>query len=149
MKTTQLFASVLSLALLVGCADAPTAALEAREATPRFTHGHYVYLSGPDSIDTNGSYTFYAATHALVEPTFTWYQRYCPTSDVASCTAVWGYVTSNTYYTPYDGKITRSLSVDCSGDGQKSYQLQVRAKGWVAPEVSDIHVTRLCTPEPL
>ena len=149
MKTTPVLAFALSLALLAGCADAPTAALEAREATPRFTHGHYVYLSGPDTIYANGSYTYYAQTHALIEPTFYWYQRYCPTSDVASCTAPWGYVTSNTYYTIYDGKIERSLSVDCSGDGQKSYQLQVRAKGWMAPEVSDIHVTQLCEPEPL
>jgi hypothetical protein len=149
MKISRLFGSVLSFALLAGCAEVPTAALDAREASPRFTHGYYVYLSGPDTIYSNGSYTFYAQTHALVEPTFTWYQRYCPTSDVASCTAVWSYVTSNTYYTRYDGKITRSLSVDCSGDGQRSYQLQVRAKGWAAPEVSDIHVTQLCAPEPL
>lgn len=149
MKPPQLVCAVLSLVLLAGCADTPTAALDVRNATPRFTGGHSVSLSGPSTIYTNGSYTFYAQTNALIEPTFTWYQRYCPTSDVGSCTASWGYVTSNTYYTPYDGKITRSLSVDCSGDGQKSYQLQVRAKGWAAAEVSDIHVTQLCAPEPL
>ena len=144
MKLAPLFASVLSLVLLAGCTDAPTAPVQAPDSEPSFSHGHYVDLTGPAEINYSGGYAFYASTHALIEPGFQWYQRYCPTSDVASCTASWAYMGSSGPYSGYNGRFTTSLTVDCTGGGTRTYQLQVYARGWLSPTVTDIHVTKLC-----
>ncbi len=134
--------SFLTLAiagLTAGCADAPTAPARASSADPSYTHGYYVTISGPSVIYSSGSYTFYASTHALVSPTFQWSVRTCPSANVGTCTSPWTIwpSTSADYF-------TTQLSPDCSGDGQKVFQISVVAKGWYSPQVTDTHVTALC-----
>jgi hypothetical protein len=125
--------------LAAGCSDAPTASGRTPSAESRYTHGASVTISGPDTIDTSGNYTYDALTHALVSPTYQWSIRTCPNAAVGSCTSGWTIwpTTTADYFTTY-------LAVDCSGDGQKVAQVRVTAKGWVSPEVSDTHVTALC-----
>lgn len=104
-----------------------------------------VTITGPTTITSTRQ--SYAANTSLIEPSFTWYVRNCPTSSVSACTAGWIYSGTQSPGTGQRGTYTTSLVPDCTGGGTKSFQLKVTAKGWLSATVEDTHVTMLCAPE--
>jgi len=103
-------------------------------------------VSGPGVIQRSGTYTYYADLHAFYQ-SYWWYARFCPTKSVSSCTATWSLV-RNAYHEVGGDSYSRSLSVDCTGGGTRSFQLKVTASGFATPAETVYKVTGLC-PDPL
>jgi len=96
-----------------------------------------VYIDGPGMISTKATYTFTAVTSGTTSPTFTWKERFCDYMNGTSCTA-WQTITGlgNTF--------RRTLNKDCSGTGEKNYQLHVDVRNSDGRTASDDHIAALC-----
>jgi hypothetical protein len=135
MRTPLMIAGAAML--LAACAETPVA--PTAPAPPRFTSGPSVTLWGPDAIFTSGNYTYDASTTAIIEPSFQWSMRTCPTADVASCTANWAQAlpTSADYFTTW-------VEPNCPGTGEAVKEIRVVVTGWFSVHETATYVTALC-----
>lgn len=138
---------------MMGCSDRPgptepVSSGESGVASQTGAASQYVNVNGPEAIysSTSSGYTFSAGSN-LIEPTYTWYKRYCDTLDVDSCASAWIYSGGASVGTGMGDYKTFSLVRDCSGTGTRSFQVKVDAKGWYSVTYSDTHVTALCPPD--
>ncbi len=101
-----------------------------------------VYIDGPGLISAKGNYTFTAVTSGTSSPTFTWKERFCDYMDGTSCSA-WQTITGlgNTF--------DRTLGKDCSGTGEKSFQVHVDVLNWDGRTAAADHTAGLCTYNPV
>lgn len=130
-KRSSLILSALSLAFLLTATFTPTAS-----ATPTLTVG------GPNYITATGWYRY---TASLSAP-YNWFQfsfRFCPSSDIGSCTAQWSPLqVHNDGVNPAfaDSHITR----DCTGKGTKTHQVRVVAGAFAVGPQTQYKVTLQC-----
>lgn len=141
------------LVVMIGCSDRLGPTEPSATDVPGLTSqteaaSQYVSISGPTVIYSSSSsrYTF-TVTSNLIEPDYTWYQRYCDTLDVYSCASAWHWAGVASVGTGVHHSQSFSLASDCSLGGTRSFQVKVDAKGWYAPTLSATHVTQLCSGE--
>lgn len=98
-------------------------------------------INGPGLITMKGTYTYTAITSGFSSPTFTWSERLCDNLNAASCSP-WITVggTGNTE--------TRTLTPDCTGTGERNYQLHVVARNLDGRQLTADHTTALCSAAP-
>jgi hypothetical protein len=96
-----------------------------------------VSIGGPGVITTKGTYAFPATVSgATSAPSYVWSERFCSDEGGTSCS---GWVSVPNVGSTY----TRTLGPDCSGTGQKNYQLHV-VVGSGGRSASADHVANLC-----
>ncbi len=94
-----------------------------------------VSINGPGSITVKGTYTFTASySNFDPNPTFNWSERFCNSGSCSSWLAVGG--NSATF--------TRTLSPDCSGTGDNSFELQLVMHNSDGRTATANHTTWLC-----
>jgi hypothetical protein len=117
-----------------------TFSTDAQVATQNFPVGvtcpPSVTIQGPTIITIKGTYTYSAVTTAMGPATFTWSWRNCNDAAGTSCSP-WQTATMQT--------LGRTLSPDCSGTGEKNFQVKVSARDNFGLSATDDHVTWLCS----
>lgn len=131
IKRSSLVLSALTLALLLTGAITPTAS-----ATPTLSVG------GPNYITKSGTYRY---TASLSAP-YNWFQfshRFCPTSNIDTCTAQWSPVQSfNDGVNPAYADMF--VPRDCTGNGTKTHQVRVVAGAFGVGAQTKYKVTLQC-----
>jgi hypothetical protein len=99
------------------------------------------YINGPTLITSKATYAYTAVLSGFSGPTFTWSERWCDDATATACTG-WSALTG------LGSTFNRTLNVDCSGNGQHTFQLQVVVRNSDGRTVTDEHVTALCANMP-
>lgn len=96
-----------------------------------------VSISGPYGITQKATYTYTSSVSGATSVTYDWQERTCEDSAGQNCTAWSGFnITQSTY--------TRVLSPDCSGTGQRNFQLKLVVRASDGRTATDTHQTGLC-----
>jgi hypothetical protein len=133
------------LALVAACTGEPTST-DMDPSSGVAAHTGHIFMGGPKAISTSGSYT-YTAYAGLLYPQFhQWGFRACNTSSITGCTSTW-LLLSGTQIDEYRQKLVRSLTVDCSFNGKKTYQVRAVAQGFGHFPDTGYYVTSRCGPQ--
>jgi hypothetical protein len=94
-----------------------------------------VSINGPSSITVKGTYTFTASySNFDPNPTFNWSERFCYSGSCSSWIAI-GFNSAT---------LNRTLTPDCSGTGDNSYELQLVMQDSDGRTATANHTTWLC-----
>jgi hypothetical protein len=126
-----------------GCATEPTSTEAAVKPQTATASGFTLSVYGPDSIYVSGKYTYTAYWNAPY-PHVVWYDRFCSTLTVGSCSTTWIQVTGFSDDGSGHYSYTKALTRDCTGGGTKSYQTKVIASGFGVPAQTAYKTTKLC-----
>lgn len=96
-----------------------------------------VNLTGPSYIPNKALYTYTAETSYQFELSYVWYERFCD-SPGTSCSS-WQEITG------LQDTFNRVLGPDCSGSGEKTFEVRVVVTGG-GTSGQDQMVTHLCGP---
>lgn len=89
-----------------------------------------LYMTGPGYIPAKAKYTYTAVHSDFVAPTFTWSERFCDDWSGTSCSS-WATITG------LQETFNRVLGKDCSGTGEKTFEVRVVVRNSDGRELSD------------
>lgn len=135
MRTSSIAGLVGLVALMmVGCSDSGRGGAANLTAPRASVTTVQSWITGPSGIFTKDTYEFDAHANFSTSPDSAWwYERFCGDGSCSS----WGLAGEFEHYT---APFYRTLTPDCSGAGDATYELYVN----VAGVVSDVHETLLC-----